>query len=63
MIGRAGVEMPALNKGVNVPREGPEQANAMEQVFLGGRFPGIIGYGRIHFVRYFLAVTGWHGFP
>jgi hypothetical protein len=56
--------MPALNEGVDVPREGPEYADpTMEQVFLGGLFPGIIGYGRVHFVRYFLAVTGWHGFP
>jgi hypothetical protein len=38
-------------------------AGAMERVFLGDRFPGIIEFGRVHFVRYFLAVTGWHGFP
>jgi len=36
---------------------------AMEQVFLSDLFPGIIGFGRVHCVRYFLAVTGWHGFP
>jgi hypothetical protein len=38
-------------------------ADAMEQVFLGDLFPGIIGFGRVHCVRYSLAVTGWHGFP
>jgi hypothetical protein len=38
-------------------------AGAMERVFLGDLFPGIIEFGRVHFVRYFLAVTGWHGFP
>jgi hypothetical protein len=38
-------------------------AGAMEQVFLGDLFPGIIGFGRVHCVRYSLAVTGWHGFP
>ena len=36
---------------------------AMEQVFLGDLIPGIIGFGRVHCVRYSLAVTGWHGFP
>jgi len=36
---------------------------AMEQVFLGDLFPGIIGFGRVRCVRYSLAVTGWHGFP
>jgi hypothetical protein len=35
----------------------------MEQVFLGDLFTGIIGFGRVHCVRYSLAVTGWHGFP
>jgi hypothetical protein len=30
----------------------------MEQVFLGDLFPGIIGFGRVHGVRYSLAVTG-----
>lgn len=38
-------------------------ADAMEQVFLGDLFPGIIGFGRVHCARYSLAVTGWHGFP
>ena len=38
-------------------------AGAVEQVFLGDLFPGIIGFGRVHCVRYSLAVTGWHGFP
>ena len=35
---------------------------AMEQVFLGDLFPGIIRFGRVRCVRYSLAVTGWHGF-
>ena len=30
----------------------------MEQVFLSDLFPGIIGFGRVHHVRYSLAVTG-----
>lgn len=38
-------------------------AGAQALVFPGGLFPGIIGFGRVHFVRYSLAVTGWHGFP
>jgi hypothetical protein len=38
-------------------------AGAMEQVFLSDLFPGMIGFGRVHCVRYSLAVTGWHGFP
>jgi len=33
------------------------------QVFLSDLFPGIIGFGRVHCVRFSLAVTGWHGFP
>jgi len=29
----------------------------MERVFLGDLFPGIIEFGRVHFVRYFLAIS------
>ena len=44
-------------------RPAPPGQRAMERVFLGDLFPGIIEFGRVNFVRYFLAVTGWHGFP
>ena len=33
-------------------------ADAIEEVFLSDLFPGIIGFGRVHCVRYSLAVTG-----
>jgi hypothetical protein len=46
-----------------VPASARPVRGAMEQVFLGDLFPGIIGLGRVHCVRYSLAVTEWHGFP
>jgi putative transposase len=51
---RGGRPLEPLGLGIRV---------AMEQVFLGDLFPGIIGFGRVRCVRYSLAVTGWHGFP
>ena len=61
--GRSGQNWPDVTSPARCRRVFAWLADAMEQVFLGDLFPGIIGSGRVHCVRYALAVTGWHGFP
>ena len=61
--GRSGQSWPDVTSPARCRRALAWLAGAMEQVFLGDLFPGIIGFGRVHCVRYSLAVTGWHGFP
>ena len=61
--GRSGQNWPDVTRPARCRRVFAWLADAMEQVFLGDLFPGIIGFGRVHCVRYSLAVTGWHGFP
>lgn len=61
--GRSGQNWPDVTSPPGAGERSPGLAGAMEQVFLGDLFTGIIGFGRVHCVRYSLAVTGWHGFP
>jgi hypothetical protein len=44
-------------------RSGQSWPGITRPAFLSDLFPGIIEFGRVHCVRYSLAVTGWHGFP
>jgi hypothetical protein len=61
--GRSGQSWPDVTSPARYGRVLAWLAGAMEQVFLGDLFPGIIGFGRVRCVRCSLAVTGWHGFP
>jgi hypothetical protein len=61
--GRSGQSWPDTTCPARCRRALAWSADATEQVFLSDLFPGIIGFGRVHCVRYSLAVTGWHGFP
>ena len=61
--GRSGQSWPGITRPARCRRALAWSAGAMEQVFLSDLFPGIIEFGRVHCVRYALAVTGWHGFP
>jgi len=62
-VGRSGQSWPDVTSPPRCRRALAWLGGAMEQVFLGDLFPGIIGFGRVRCVRYSLAVTGWHGFP
>ena len=60
--GRSGQNWPDVISQARCRRAVAWLADAMEEVFLSDLFPGIIGFGRVHCIRYSLAVTGRHGF-
>ncbi len=61
--GRSGQSWPDVTRLARCRPALAWSVGEMEQVFLGDLFPGIIGFGRVHFARYSLAMTGWHGSP
>ena len=56
--GRSGKSWPDVTSPPRCRRALAWLGSAMEQVFLGDLFTGIIGFGRVRCVRYSLAVTG-----
>jgi hypothetical protein len=61
--GRSGQSWPDVTSRARCRRGLAWLAGAMEQVFLGDLFPGIIGFGGFTASAIPFAVTGWHGFP
>ena len=50
--GRSGQNQPEMTSPARCQRAHDWLSCAMEQVFLRDLFPGIIGFGRVHCVRY-----------
>jgi hypothetical protein len=61
--GRSGQSWPDVTSLARCRRALAWSAGVMEQVFSAICFLESSGSGRVHCVRYSLAVTGWHGFP